>query len=317
MGILSSFLPMSGDQSQTETATGDSNREAEAERSTVSERVGGGLKGTPDSVVGQTLVLSAVFYLLLAAIYFAMSPAQLTQEHILIALIPFVILLVASDKIEEIRAPGGLLVTLRNEGLSEALPEFTAKLPVGEQNLIEKHDFVDFETEKKIRNQQPAALTFELERGGYYRFEVILQYIEALTRLSSPFRYIVFVGPAEDSDRTVFKGFMDVDDFRRHLDLDFKEALKFDENGWLAGEDISNDSQTIRDIESGAILDAAGTITTSIPRGSTTQEALQAMHDTNETKLAVVDDNQQFLGVLTQDRLARGMLLKLFRESRA
>lgn len=32
------------------------------------------------------------------------------------------------------------------------------------------------------------------------------------------------------------------------------------------------------------------------------------MHDANETKLAVVDDNQQFLGVLTQDRLARGII---------
>lgn len=64
-------------------------------------------------VIPQTVVISAAYLLVLYLI--GESGVKLEAIHIFIALVPFIILLVVSGKLKEIRGPGGTGLILRDE----------------------------------------------------------------------------------------------------------------------------------------------------------------------------------------------------------
>jgi CBS domain-containing protein len=256
--------------------------------------------------VGQTLVLSVAFYLVLFALYVLTNPPTLTEEHVLIALVPFVILLVSSGKLREIRGPGGLLLTLQNEARSDILPEFTEDIQMSDQRPMEKGGAIDPEFEAEIERRRPTSLTFTLGRRGYYDFDLITQYVEVLTRRSPAFRYVVFLGR---DDR--FAGFVTVADFRAILDADLAAAFR----RGASYDYLPERTSVVERIEDGDILNAAGVVTASVRQGATNEDALETMAEAGVDRLAVLDDRDRFLGVVTQDRIGRSMLLELFQRS--
>lgn len=67
-------------------------------------------------VIAHTILLSMVFFLLLIIVstsgLFAKAPGlKFDATHLFVALVPFIILLIISGKLKEIRGPGGIELT--------------------------------------------------------------------------------------------------------------------------------------------------------------------------------------------------------------
>jgi hypothetical protein len=237
----------------------------------------------------QTIIISSVFLLVLYIIstgnYFIGNvPFELDPAHVFVALIPFIILLIVSGHLKEIRGPGGLSILMRDEVRKPVSLELSEmELDVKADNVMPKAGLEDLRTAQN----PPNTLSFQIGKKDFYGQWAIQEYIQVFDQYAS-FRNILFI-----DEHGAFKGFMSVSDFR---------VL-------LQGGDI------VRKIESGQILEDPRVIKTSIQRDSTNQLALREMERVGKNMLAVVDRHEKFVCVKTQEEVVRKILTKVLREA--
>ncbi len=240
----------------------------------------------------QTAVISVIFFAMLFLISFigSMSPTggglKIEPIHVFIALMPFIILLIASGKLKEIKGPGGIALLMRDEaerGIS--LEVENNALEIDPQITHEKGGLESLL--HMISERPPTALSFVLEKRGYYGNYAIETYIRELRALSE-FRYIIFV-----SISGKFSGYMKVDDF----------AILLEKGNIIEG------------IESASILQNKNMYRDKIKANSSNREALSAMEKANVNELAVVDSSDKFVGIINQEQIVRKVLSKIVREA--
>lgn len=283
-----------------------------------------------------TAVAALVFYvLLLAAMGFTalVSPTDrlLTLEYVLIALVPFVMLLALTGKLAEIRGPGNLGLILRHEATREMPTEGTTELSKSDEayrELEQEFEVHGEDTHPKrevtadlgyeIEQAEPSTLSFTL--GKRYNPAAIREYIRLHTKYSPRFRYILF----NDSDGR-FAGLMRYQELLHQIDLKpgevrdvedyFERPPTADDEGRERDPETAQATGFIGDIESGDIVDHAGVITERIAAGASKKEGLHRMKEVDRSMLAVVDEAGKFAGVVTQDGLVREVLSDLLRSS--
>lgn len=145
-----------------------------------------------------------------------------------------------------------------------------------------------------VKRTRPTVLSFRLGESPYYDMvtereqyiEDINKYIENMPRLS----YVVF----NDKDGT-FRGLMD--------DRDFRSLYHTDPDGFINLLESEEE-----------LLDLPGVVTASVPEGTRNDRALDKMEDAGVDMLAVVDDQDRFNGVITQDMISRQLVTDLIKQ---
>jgi hypothetical protein len=309
--------------------------------------------------VVEIAVLTVFFFLLLVVISvvdrtgaFGYSGFNFRIEHVVIAAVPLVILLLILGYLEEIQGPMGVSLSLQNEAARTIEPQprdsrmnFIAgpkvekgavetgatiesgsittegERAVGERNeeqgfsaagniardlfnvdrdKLFNADWDELDQEERehlnrlaevyrvIEDIDPVVLSFELGNQGY-DITAIDDYMTIIRRYPSV-QYILFIKPNQK-----FAGLMSVDDFRDFLYSMWTELIKL--------------------IESGTILDDPRVTTEAVGTEETNYKALQRMNEVNHNILAVVDGNNNFRGIISQEQIIRDVLTTLFEEA--
>lgn len=240
----------------------------------------------------QTILLSIIFFLVLSLIVFGsqhLSPngkIKIETIHIVISLIPFMIMLILSDKLKEIKGPGGIGLSMRDEASKALAPQYEDEtIEVNPEVTLEKGG--EESLRSAIQNKQTTTLSLTVGRESYYNQEAINYYIHELEK-KQELHFIIFNDIAGR-----FQGFMNVKDYKQY-------------------EETGN---VVNDLETGQILNHSDVTTHSINLGESNKTALNLMDKTNNSRLAVIDSRGRFIGVTTQDEIVRKILSKVIREA--
>jgi len=241
------------------------------------------------SVLKNTIIISSMFFLILIILsisnYF-INKEQFKVEpvHVFIALVPFIILLIVSGKLREIRGPGGLTLVMRDEARKPITAEQKdERLEIEPQEVMTKGGVIDLT--EKISKNPPTTLSFQI--GSYYSREAIQDHIRELER------YPIFQNVLFTDELGNFKGVMTANDFK---DILYKEDIV----DIIRTRDILKDIRAIKD---------------SVHLGLTNQQVLSQMERLGKNKLAVVDQREKFLGLITQEEIVRKVLTRVLREA--
>lgn len=240
--------------------------------------------------IWQTILISLLFFFVLWLIssdrFFGQRLGfELEPLHFGIALIPFIILLILSGKLKEIRGPGGWVLSLRDEVQKTMSPDIVEKEPLQVDPAIVQQKGPPIS--EVLAQKRPSVLGFTIGKKHFYWHDAIIQYIEALAVLPG-FRFILFT-----DEPGKFVGGMKVADFIAILAMgDIVPKL---ENG-----DILNDPRVIKN---------------TIQVNATNKQALNEMEKASVNILSVVDQEGEFIGVVTQEELVRKILSKVLQEA--
>ena len=241
--------------------------------------------------ITQTVLISIIFFLILFILssenFFA-NQLRFRSEllRVVLALIPFVIWLIVSGKLKEIRGPGGIRLSMREEVQKPVSPELIGMaLEVEPAIVVQKEGIHGLRN--RITQKPPSTLSFEVGKKNYYGQWAIEKYIRELEK-HLVFRFILFT----DADGK-FKGCMKVGDFKTVLQT----------------------GNIVEKLENGQILTAPRVIRNSVQLTSTNKKALNEMDKANSSMLPVVDREGKFIGVVTQEEIFRRILTKVLREA--
>ena len=244
------------------------------------------------SVFTKTIIISAVFFVVLFIVSYLASIApsdggiKIEPIYVFIALIPFIVLLIASGKLKEIKGPGGIALLMKDEAEREISVDVEDNAIEIDSEIVHSKGGIESLT-FMLRESPPTALSFVLEKKDYYAQYAIEGYINELRKLSS-FKNIVFV-----SNDGSFLAYMKVEDFSQ----------------------VVKESQIVDLLESGDILKDKRTNPASINIDSTNRDTLSEMEKCNVNELAVIDSKSKFLGVINQEQIVRKVLSRLVREA--
>lgn len=237
--------------------------------------------------VPQTIIAAVVFFLLLLVLSAwsnstGLAGLRIDPTLVLIALVPFVIFLVISGQVQSLTLPGGLGLVFRTFAKQPIAAEKKdlGSMPLDMELAVATGKGGVDELGKKILQENPNTLSFNLQKKGYYAKDAISKYLEYPN-----FRYILF-NDASGKSRALMKA------------EDFK-ALHH-----TPGVD------TVNEIESGRVSRDAKVVPT-IREGATNKEALNLMDSTRSDTLSVVDAEGKHVGVVTRDAILKNLMAKL------
>jgi hypothetical protein len=141
--------------------------------------------------------------------------------------------------------------------------------------------------QEQVAQNPPAALSLRVYRPGYYSEFVIQQFIEQLEKYPG-FRNVLLVD-AEGK----FQSLMPAQAFKALL----------------------QEREVVPLLEDGRVLELPEVITAFFSVGSTNQQALVEMDGVDTNTLAVVNQREEFVGVITQDEIVRKVLTKVMWEA--
>ena len=99
--------------------------------------------------------------------------------HLFLALVPFIILLIVSGKLKEIRGPGGISLSLKDEAERTISPEYEDTPIQVEPEIMQAKGGMD-SLRRMITENPPTTLSFQVGMPGYYSQSAILEYIREL-----------------------------------------------------------------------------------------------------------------------------------------
>jgi CBS domain-containing protein len=137
----------------------------------------------------------------------------------------------------------------------------------------------------RLVDQRVAALSFKLNRRGYYANWAIQDYLEKLTRYDF-FQYVIFTDL-----KGQFRGMMPARDLLTRMREEKIDVVKI--------------------IEEGAIDRLPNVVRVSIEESGYKKEALKMMEDAKISQLPVVDTSDRFVGIVERDKLTSSILLQL------
>jgi CBS domain-containing protein len=243
-------------------------------------------------MIFRTVIISVAFFVILYLVVYTdllipkESGLKLEPMHVFVALVPFVVLLIASGKLKEIKGPGGITLSLRDEVRKQITIGFEDEPLKIDPETIHPKDGIEA-LKRRIADNPPTTLSFQIERRGYYAQWAIVEYIKELKQCPG-FRHILFI----DKDGQ-FRGYMNVEDYTRLL---------------------YSESDLVSDLESGRVLQQKGVKKDSIRMTFTNKQTLDTMENKNINELAVVDESNRFVGIVTQEEIVRKILTKIMRE---
>ena len=244
-------------------------------------------------IILQTILMSIIFFLtLLIVVYlFAKVPGEnefrLNTIHLFIALTPFVVLLIVSGKLKEIRGPGGIALSMRDEIQKPISMEYKDEQMEVNPEVVQAKGGME-SLQVAISDNPPTTLSFQIRRSGYYGKWAIEEYIRELKR-HPYFRNILF-----NDLNGRFQGYMNVNEYEKIL---------------------KNTDDIVQELESGDILTYESINKNLIHINTTNKQALDAMESKNVNELAVVDESNRFVGVITQEEIVRKVLTKIIRQA--
>ena len=117
------------------------------------------------SMFRKPIIQAIIFSIVFLIIVYAISRLGLKVEaiHIVIALVPFIILLVVSGKLKTFKGPGGLELTLRDEVQRIVAPEFEESPLELKPELIMDKSTVG-QLKNLISRGLPTTLSFQLKK---------------------------------------------------------------------------------------------------------------------------------------------------------
>ena len=234
------------------------------------------------TIIIQTIIISVVFFILL---YFISTLGMTSMDPtiIILALVPFVVWLIVSGKLKEVKGPGGISLTLKDQVQKTVTPESSDEpLAVDPAVIQVKGDSTLLDRFAKI----PATtLSLEIGKTGYYYQEAISQYIEYLS-LNPDFKYVLFA-----DNKNHFKGLMKVQEFKTFLDTE--DVVPLIENAEILNHPRMS-KNTVKDTDSN-------------------KNALNEMEALNVNMLAVTNKSGHFIGVVTQEEIVRKILTNVLR----
>lgn len=241
--------------------------------------------------IRQTVFISMMFFLILFILssenFFANQLRfKLETLRVFLALIPFVIWLIVSGKLKEIRGPGGIGLSMRDEVQKPVSPELIEMPLEVDPAIVQQKVGIDG-LRDRIAWNPPSTLSFEAGKKNYYKEGMIKRYIWELER-HRVFRFILF----NDADGKL-KGCMKVSDFKTVLQT----------------------GNIVQNLESGQILKDPRVIRNSAQLTSTNKQALKEMDKANSSMLPVVDREGKFIGIVTQEEIVRKILTRVLREA--
>ncbi|MFI5449816.1 MAG: CBS domain-containing protein [Candidatus Bathyarchaeia archaeon] len=242
----------------------------------------------------QAAIISGIIFVvfwILSSLFARLNVIKPDSTLLFIALIPFIVWLILSGRITKIVGPGGWVIEFGK----------TPVAPIGEEIIpVDPGRDVDKGTERKLQNnleriseEHPTILSFEIGKEGYYALPVIWKYVQAL-ETHSRFHYALFV----DSLRR-FKGIIEATDFERLSSYPRERFVNDVPQGF------------VRKLETTSILVSPGVVTEYLQTTSTNKEALELMEKAHTDYLPVVNEQSKFVGVVTQERIVRKILLRL------
>ena len=146
--------------------------------------------------ISQAIVLSLVFLLILLGIAYVNYligevPFRFAPEHVFVALVPFLILLIVSGQLKEIRGPGGIALSMRDEVRRPVSPDVKEmQIEIDPEIVMPKGPVYDLA--ERIAQNPPTTLSLQVGRPFFYTKEALQQYLEELERYPV-FRNVVFV----------------------------------------------------------------------------------------------------------------------------
>lgn len=189
----------------------------------------------------ETVMVSVVFYLVLFGLLVVTEMAAPTPELVFIALVPFLVLLISSGRIQELRF-GDLSMKFQQAVQGGISPGITSEtFDVVEEDLATKGGEDALE---EMIDDRGSTLVFRI--GGRYSSKYIHRYLRRNLEENPAFRYVLFNEPDGR-----FGGFMEAADFVSYV------WLQDGENSGIEGA-----------ISSGLILDADAIIKDRITRSS-------------------------------------------------
>lgn len=230
----------------------------------------------------ETVLISAVFYLVIFGLLVLTELSAPTPELVFIGLVPFLVLLVASGQIAELRFGD---VSMKFQRAVQA-----AISPDAGRELIE------VEPEEPATKGGPGALermietrgtTLVFQLGRAYSFAMIETYLRENLANNPEFRYVLFT---DESGR--FRGLMDAADFVTYV--------------WRLWDE--DDADVVDAIRTGRVLEAASVVRARITDGSTLGEARRKLQAADADQLVVVDHDDRFVGVLTREAVVTTLL---------
>lgn len=231
-------------------------------------------------------ILAASFFLIILVLiiinYKLNSSFKIETAWIALAVSPAVIWLLSTGQLAEFSGFGlefklkeasakPFSLSLEGDRIEPAL------VPLGEKEGLAK-------IPELIQRRVPA-LALQLNRRGYYSNWAIGQYLEQLAQHEF-FRYVVFFG--KDGK---FRGIM--------------PAKK------LLTQMMEEDLNIVKIIEEGTIDRLDGLRTVSVPTASSKREALKIMEENEISELPVLNEKEQFVGVVEREKLTSSILLQL------
>ncbi len=236
----------------------------------------------------ETVAMTVVFFLILFGVlllqrqYGGQSGVTVGPSVIALGLIPFLFFLVATGRLKQFGG-AGFEVVLRRQAHRTIAGVGDEKIEIagGKAEVREVRE----KLRTGVRTTQPTTLAFDIEREGFYRRDVIEEY---LTVLSDTLDYVLFIDSSES-----FEGYMDVTDFERLL---------------------GGTTDLVTEIETGSILARPTVNTGAIPADASNKAALEEMNRLGVDGVALLDPNGQFVGVVTQDQIVRTLLTNAIQE---
>lgn len=240
----------------------------------------------PLLMAGLIYVLAVVSILLLLTEFVGMRSEFTLVFAILVPLIPFLIMMVNEERLKKLRVGRSGFEISFTEAIAQDVQPMSLENEILEIDPGGVEGIVPNYTGNDIAVEYRTVLKFQL--GELHNSAIVDEFLADMPRLS----YVVFADPLSQ-----FKGLMAATDFR--------SIYSTDPGGFL-------DRITYE-----RILDIEDVVTETISPESTNAQALETMADENVDMLGVVDDDGEFIGVVTQDAISRGILLALFHETKA
>ena len=240
----------------------------------------------------QTVTISVIFFVVLFIVSYVASIApteggiKIEPIYVFIALVPFIVLLIASGKLKEVKGPGGIAFIMKDEAEREISLEFEDNALEIDPQIVHSKGGLE-SLAHMVRENPPTALSFVLKRKNYYVSQAIEGYLNELGALSK-FRHIIFV-----SEEGEFSGYMKVADFAS----------------------VVEKGRIVEDLESASIMKNENMHKESIKISSSNREALSSMEKSDVNELAVVNSSNRFIGIINQEQIVRRILSRMVREA--
>lgn len=237
----------------------------------------------------ETAGMTLVFLLVVVALVVVQrqfggeSGTIIKPTFIALGLVPILFYLITTGRLEQLRG-AGFEVMLRRQ----------ANRTLGDFGDVEIEVVREQVTPKETRDQlnesdeesHPTVLEFKIGREDFYGIQVIEDYLD---EYSESLKYILFT-----DDECRFDAYMHFKEFKNLLNEIGCNLINEIENGDIRTQPMVNRAH--------------------IPRDSSIKAALQEMDRLQVNEVAVLNPNERFIGVVTQEELVRKLLAEAIQE---